>query len=95
MDRPALVRPLQMFDDLRVESGTPLPTLPAPPFLPDGTIDVHVAHPSLFTCLGMVSPTTFVAGVAFCPCGEAVAREWVAGNTSPRPFYNKRISPLW
>ena len=32
MDRPALVRPLQMFDDLRVESGTPLPTLPRPPF---------------------------------------------------------------
>ena len=27
--------------------------------------------------------------------GEAIAREQVSGNTSPRPLCNKRICPLW
>ena len=39
--------------------------------------------------------TTFVAHDEFCPCGEANAREWVSGNTSPQPLYNKRICHLW
>ena len=24
-----------------------------------------------------------MAHVEFCPCGEAIVREWVSGNTSP------------
>ena len=38
------------------------------------------------TAQTMIRPIpTFVAHVEYCPfCGEAIAREWVSGNTSPR-----------
>ena len=39
--------------------------------------------------------TTFVAHDEFFPCGEANARDWVSGNTSPQPLYNKRICHQW
>ena len=38
---------------------------------------------------------TLVAHDEFFPCGEANARDWVSGNTLPRPLYNKCICHLW
>ena len=52
----------------------------------------HIGHSSLVSRLCVF--TTCVAHVKFCMCGEAIARKWVLGGTSPRSFDNKRIFSL-
>ena len=55
----------------------------------------HISH-SRFTCLDLVHSQHLWIVLSVCPCGEALAIEWVSRNTSPGLFFLLRtcLSPV-